>query len=319
MRRRDFVAAVCITALWPIAAKAQLPAKHFRVGYLALTPAENVGLMKVLVDRLRELGWVEGQNLTIEYRSAEGDAKRLPGLATQLVETKPDVLVGGTGTLAPQALKAATTTIPVIFAAVGDPLGAKLVASLSRPEGNVTGLSSQVADLGGKRLEILRDLLPLQPGVAILLNPETPYTALALKEIATAAEPLKLKLIALRVTSGDQLRSQFQAARAAKASAMIVLEDPLTFSLRRQIAELAVEHRMPILSGDRQLTDAGGLISYGPDRAQIFQRAAEYVDKILRQTAGSSGAAAHQIRAGDQSEDRKGARARHSADAARPC
>ena len=126
--------------------------------------------MKVLVDRLRELGWVEGQNLTIEYRSAEGDAKRLPGLAAQLVEAKPDVLVGGTGTLAPQALKAATTTIPVIFAAVGDPLGAKLVASLSRPEGNVTGLSSQVADLGGKRLEILRDLIPLQPAVAVLSN-----------------------------------------------------------------------------------------------------------------------------------------------------
>jgi putative ABC transport system substrate-binding protein len=190
--------------------------------------------------------------------------------------------VGGTGTLAPQALKAATTTIPVIFVAVGDPLGANLVASLSRPEGNVTGLSSQVADLGGKRLEILRDLIPLQPAVAVLLNPETPYTALALKEIATAADRLQLKLIALRVTSGDQLQGQFQDARAAKAAAMIVLEDPLTSSLRRQIAALAVEHRIPVLSGGKQLTEAGGLISYGPDWQQIYQRAAEYVDKILK-------------------------------------
>ena len=122
MRRRDFVAALlCSAAVWPIGAKAQPAAKHFRLGYLALTPAENTGLMKALVDRLRELGWVEGQNLTIDYRSAEGDAKRLPGLASQLVAAKPDVLVGGTGTLAPQALKAATTTIPVVFASVAIP------------------------------------------------------------------------------------------------------------------------------------------------------------------------------------------------------
>ena len=269
-------------ALLPSSAKAQVAAKHFRLGYLALTPAENVGMMKVLVDRLRELGWVEGQNLTIEYRSAEGDAKRLAILAAQLVATKPDVLVGGAGTLAPQALKAATTTIPIIFAAVGDPLGANLVASLSRPEGNVTGLSSQVADLGGKRLEILRDLILLQPVVAVLLNPETPYAALALKEIATAADRQQLKLIVLRVTSGDQLQGQFQDARAAKAAAMIVLEDPLTISLRRQIAALTVEHQIPVLSGDKQLTEAGGLISYGPDGQQIYRRAAEYVDKILK-------------------------------------
>jgi len=138
MNRRELITLVRGAAVWPFAAQAQQTGSVRRIAYLALAPAENIGLMKVLVDRLGELGWFEGQNLAIEYRSAEGDAKRLPSLAAQLVETKPDVLVGGGGTLAPQALKAATTTIPVVFAAVGDPVGAKLVASLGRPEGNVT-------------------------------------------------------------------------------------------------------------------------------------------------------------------------------------
>ena len=282
MRRRKFIGLLGGAAAWPLAVRAQQTGNVRRIAYLALAPAENIGPMKVLVDRLGELGWFEGQNLAIEYRSAEGDAKRLPGLAAQLVETKPDVLIGGGGTLAPQALKAATTTIPVVFAAVGDPVGAKLVASLGRPEGNVTGLSVQLSDLGGKWLELVRELVPLQHTVAVLMNPETPYTALALKEIEVAAEPVHAKLIVLRVTAGDQLPSQFQASRAAKAAAIVVLDDPLIANLRRQIAELAAEHRMPVISGSRQLPDAGGLISYGPDGRQIFQRAAEYVDKILK-------------------------------------
>ena len=190
MRRREFIkTAIGLTAIWPVGARTQQRVPVVGVISVA-SPSGAATRLEALRQGLREEGYSEGQNLTIEYRSAEGDAKRLPSLAAQLVETKPDVLVGGLGTLAPQELKAATTTIPVVFASVGDPVGAKLVASLGRPEGNVIGLSTQLSDLGGKWLELLRELVPLQHAVAVLMNPETPYTALALKEIEAAAEPV---------------------------------------------------------------------------------------------------------------------------------
>jgi|SRR5437899_1712284 len=162
-------------ALVPLAAEAQQAGKMYRVSLLALFPAEDLALMKTLKERLHELGYIEGKNLLFEYRSAEGRQERLPELAAELAQAHPDLLIAGTGTLTPLALKKVTTTIPIVFASVGDPVGAGVVASLARPGGNVTGVTGQSADLAPKRLQLLRDLLPSSRIIAVLANPATPF------------------------------------------------------------------------------------------------------------------------------------------------
>lgn len=185
MRRREFTSLLGAAVAWPLAARAQT-AKASRVSYLALLPGEDSTLVQPFLQRIRELGYIEGKNLVFEYRSAEGRAERLPQLAADFVRANPDVLVAGFGTLAAQAAKAATTTIPIVFTSVGDPTGAGLVASLNRPGANVTGVTSKASDLVGKRLQILNDLIPGKQIVAVLLNPDTPFSALALQELRTA-------------------------------------------------------------------------------------------------------------------------------------
>src|SRR6266516_3198971 len=189
MGRREFIAPLGILpATWSITAIAQRGQKSHRLGFLALVPGEDATLMQALLERLHELGYSEATNMSFEYRSAEGHPERLAALAAELVQAKPDVLITGFGTLAAQAAKAATTTIPIVFTTVGDPLGAGIVASLSRPGANITGLTDQARDTEGKRLQLLQELIPGNHEIAVLLNPDTPFSRLALQEAKTAAE-----------------------------------------------------------------------------------------------------------------------------------
>jgi putative tryptophan/tyrosine transport system substrate-binding protein len=282
MRLIGFVLGLPLALALAFVAEAQPAGRSYRISFLALTPGEDATLMKALQERLHELGYSEGKNMTFEYRSAEGRPERLPQLAMELVQARPDVLIAGFGTLAAQAAKAATTTIPIVFTTVGDPVGAGLVASLGRPGGNVTGLTDQASDLGGKRLQLLQELLPGKQVVAVLMNPDTPFTRLAYKGVQTAAEGGHVRLEVLEARTAGQVSSRVEAAAKAGATGLLVLEDPLTYSTRRQIAELAAKLRLPAIYGYKEFVEAGGLMSYGTDRRQIYRRAAEYVDKILK-------------------------------------
>ncbi len=269
----------------PLSAGAQQAQKVYRIGYLALTQGEEVApYMKAFRDRLRELGYLEGKNLVFDYRSAEGREDRLAALATELSQAKPDVLVGGFGTLAPLALKRVTTTIPIVFANVGDPVGPGLVTNLAHPGGNITGMTSQASGVAAKRLQLLQALVPGLQSVAILMNPATPFSQLALTEIRAAAKVLSIHLEVFELRTGEQASSTFAAAVKAGSGAMIVLEDPLTYGIRQQITDLAAKYRLPAIYGFRDIVEAGGLMSYGPDRRERFRRAADYVDKILKGT-----------------------------------
>jgi putative ABC transport system substrate-binding protein len=282
MDRRVFISSLAGGLLAaPFAAEAQQAGKSYRVCFLALTPGKDTTSMKPLLERLRELGYDEGKNMTFEYRSAEGRSERLPQLAMELVRGRPDVLIAGFGTLTAQAAKAATLTVPIVFTSVGDPVGAGLVASLGRPGGNVTGLSG-LTEVGGKHLQLLRELSPGKEVIAVLVNPETPFARLALKEIKTAAEANRIRLVILEARTAEQVPRELQAAVTAAAGGLLVLGDPLTYSLRREIADLSAKFRLPAVYPSREWVEAGGLMSYGADRRQMYRRAAEYVDKILK-------------------------------------
>jgi putative ABC transport system substrate-binding protein len=239
-------------------------------------------LMKALKQRLIELGYIEGRNLMFEYRSAEGRQERLAELATKLAQARPDVLIAGSGTLAPLALKRATTTIPIVFVSVGDAVGAGVVTSLAKPGANVTGVTGQSADLAAKRLQLLQDVAPAGQIIAVLANPATPFSQLALKETRAAAEVLRVRLEILELTTGDQTAGKFETAIRAGAAGMIVFSDPLTTSIRQQIADLATKFRLPTMCTYREFAEVGCLISYGPSRRDMYRKTAEYVDKVLK-------------------------------------
>ena len=284
LKRREFIALLGgAVAVCPLAARAQQQSggKSHRVSFLALVPGEDTTLMKALLGRLHELGYREGTNLIFEYRSAEGNPERLAPLAMELIQAKPDVLVAGFGTLAAKAAKAATTTIPVVFTTVGDPLGAGIVASLGRPGGNVTGLTDQARDVQGKRLQLLLELIPAKNNIAVLLNPDTPFSRLALEEAKTAAEHGDIRLHVFEARTADQIMERIEVA-AKETAGLLILEDPLIYSIRGKIADLAMRSRLPTMGVYRDSVEAGGLMSYGPDRRQIYRQAAEYVDKILK-------------------------------------
>ena len=282
MDRRAFIAGVTGGLLAaPLAAEAQPAGKVYRVCFLALTPGEDTTSMQPLLERLHELGYGEGKNMAFEYRSAEGHPERLSQMARELVRGRPDVLIAGFGTLTAQAAKAATMTIPIVFTTVGDPVGAGLVSSLGRPGGNVTGLSG-VTEILGKHLQLLKELSPGNQVIAVLMNPETPFTRLALKEIKTAAEAHRIRVVILEARTAEQVPREFQAAVTATAGGLLVLGDPLMYSLRREIADLSAQFRLPAVYPSREWAEAGGLLSYGADLRQLYRRAAEYVDKILK-------------------------------------
>jgi len=277
MKRREFITLVGAAAAWPMPLGAQQAAKSYRVAYLALLAGPDSTAVK---ERLSELGYTEGKNLIFDHRSAEGQSVRLPQLAAEFVRTNPDVIVAGFGTLTAQRLRAATASIPIVFVSVGDPIGAGLVKSLNRPGANVTGVTSQAREVSSKRLQILVDLVPNTRIIAVIRNPETPW---ALQELKIAADTRAQHLEVFEVRTADQLPTSIEAALRAGATALITLEDPLLHqSLRRQIVELVAKARLPTIYGNRDFTDAGGLLSYGADRRQYYRRAAEMVGKILK-------------------------------------
>ena len=283
MRRRDFIALLGGAAVtWPRGAHAQQPAKSYRISYLALLPGEDTTLMKPLLERLHELGYVEGKNMTFTYRSAEDHPERLPELAAELVRANPDVLITGFGTLAAKAARAATTTIPIVITSVGDPIGAGLIKSLSRPGGNVTGVTSQASDVVGRRLQILENLIARNQMIAVLMNPDTPFSRLALQELQAAANPERERLAVFEARTADEVSSSVEAAIKGGAAGLLTLDDPLMLAVSKQIADLAAKARLPTIFGSRDFAKAGGLISYGVDRQQLNRRAAEFVDEILK-------------------------------------
>ena len=281
MRQREVLGLVAGAVVWPLAVRAQ-NAGRYRVPYLAFSGEDDGGYALVFAARLRELGLIEGQNLTLIYRSAEGHADRLPGLAAELLQSGPHILVAGLGTLTAQAAKRATPTVPVVFANVGDPLGAGLVSNLARPGGNATGLSSQSSDIGGKRLQLFRELIPTTKSVAALFNPESPFSAAAMRELRPAGNVATIVIHALEAKSAEEIPARFATAAQAGVTGLIVLDDPLFTSLRDELCRLAAAHRLPALFGDRLFAEAGGLVAYGPDRRANFRRAADYVEKTLK-------------------------------------
>jgi len=238
--------------------------------------------MTAMVERLRELGYCAGKNLSLQYLSAEGQADRLPELARDCLRANPNILVAGFGTLAAQAAKAASTTVPVVFTSVGDPVGAGVVTSLGRPGGNVTGVTSQASEIVGKRLQILDELVPGNRAIAVLVNPGTPFGALALEQLKSANEQGHRRLDVFEARTQEQVSAGIATASQAGAKSLITLEDPFLLSLRREIVGMAAKASLPAVYGTREFVDVGGLMSYGVDRRHLSRRAAEYVDKILR-------------------------------------
>jgi putative tryptophan/tyrosine transport system substrate-binding protein len=230
---------------------------------------------------LRDLGYVEGQNIRLELRSAEARSEKLPGLAAELVRLKMDVIVTS-GTPAALAAKRATTAIPIVMAVAGDPVGTGLVASLARPGGNITGLSLMAPELGGKRLQLLKEVVPGVSRVAVLWNAGNPYAVLVWTETEAAARTLGVQPQSLTVRGPDDFEGAFRAATRLGPGALITVEDGLTLSYRTPIVAFAARRRLPAMYGFREFVDAGGLMSYAADLFDLFRRAATYVDKIIK-------------------------------------
>ena len=284
IRRREFISTLLggAAAASPIIACAD-SGKIARIGYLSPdspSPAATA-LFDAFCDGLRELGWIKGKNVTVEPRYAENRLERLPELAAELVRIDVDVIVGR-GTLGPLAAKRATSAIPIVMAASGDPLGSGLIASLARPGGNVTGMSLMVPDLGGKRLELLKELLPRLARVAVLWNAANPYPAIVFKETQAAARTLTIEVQSLEVRAADDFDGVFEVVRKQRPDALITVEDPLTFNYQKRIVVFALANQLPSLHGVREFAVAGGLMSYGANVADVYRRAASYVDKILK-------------------------------------
>jgi putative ABC transport system substrate-binding protein len=267
----------------PLAAEAQQPAKVPRVGWLSdgMRAGATSYLHEAFLAGLRDLGYVEGQNLVMERRNAEGQLDRLPELAAQLVERKMDVIVtwGVPGTSAAQR---ATSTIPIVMAEVGDPVRTGLVASLARPGGNVTGLSVMDPDLTGKQLQLLKEAAPQISRVAILYNPTFPATGLGMQEAQAAGPALGLMILPMEVRASDELEGQFALMTGLNADALLTFGDPFTSMHQSRILDFAAKSKWPALYLSREFVEAGGLMSYGPSLRDLFRRTATYVHKILQ-------------------------------------
>ena len=273
-----------ILLMAPLATEAQQAATVYRIGRLSPgSPLLVAHLWEAFRQRLRELGYVEGQNLVIEGRYAEGRAERLPDLAAELVRLKVDVIVAG-GTAAIRAAQQATHTIPIVMAATADPVGQGFVASLAYPGGNITGLSWLGTELPGKRLELLKETVPQSTRIAALIHAAHPAYASTMHTLTVAARALGLHLHVVEVRSADELDAAFAAMTRTGADAVIVVEDALLLSGQRGrvVADLAATHRLPMMYSWREWVVAGCLMSYGPSRPDMLRRAAVFVDKILK-------------------------------------
>ena len=283
MNRRAFLRIVPFALLAaPLAVKAQQVGKVYRIGFLGnSTAALEANLVGPFREGLRELGYVEGRNVQIEYRWAEGKYERFPELVAELLALKVDVLVTA-GTPAALAIKRATTTIPLVMVAVGDPVGTGLVASLARPGGSMTGLTSIAPDLEGKRLELLRAAVPKLSRVSVIWNPANPFHVTAEKEARSAAQVLQMKVHSVGVRTAQELDPAFVAIVKERPGAFIVLADRIFLHNRGRIVDFAVRNRLPAVYAYRELVEAGGLMSFGPNYADMHRRAATFVDKILK-------------------------------------
>ena len=285
MNRRAFIGTLAGSLLAaPLAAEAQQASKVWRIGILGnvpLTDPEGANLWGAFVQGLRELGYVEDQNITIERRSSEGQYERLPALAADLVRLKVDVIVVPASENA-LAAQRATRTIPIVSASLGDPARTGLVASFARPDGNITGLSFAGPELAGKQIELLKDIVTGVPRVALLSNPTNPIHSAWLREANAATRSLRLQLQALEARKPDEFESAFAALTRQRAGALLVLPDGMFLFHRARIADLATKRRVPAMYGLRAHVDAGGLVFYGASLRDSFRRAATYVDKILK-------------------------------------
>jgi putative tryptophan/tyrosine transport system substrate-binding protein len=285
MERRTFIGVIAGGLLAaPLAAEAQQAAKVPRIGFLGnSTAALEANLVGPFREGLRELGYVEGRNILIEYRWAEGKYERFPALIAELIALKVDVIVTA-GTPAALAVKKATTSIPLVMIAVGDPVGTGLVASLARPGGNITGLTSISQDLEGKRLELLREVIPSVSHIAVLWNSANPNHLIQEKEVQAAAQVLRIKVLSLGVRTPEEIENSFAAIVRERPGALLVLADRLFLHHRARIMDFAAKHRLPGVHAYRELVEAGGLMSYGPSYAGMHRRAAYFVDRILKGT-----------------------------------
>lgn len=283
MRRREFITLIGgAVGAWPLAVRAQ-QVKVPTIGFLgANTASSQRSSTDAFVQRLHELGWIDGRTVAIEYRWAEGRFDRAPALAAELIQLNVDVLITH-ATPNVVAVKQATSVIPIVFAAVGNPVGTGLVESLSRPGGNVTGLSLQSTDLAGKRLQLMREFLPHLGRVAFLAGSGSPNTAKEVAEFQNAAQTLGLEVTRYDIAQADDISPVVQGLKD-RADAIYVETAPLMYTNRLRINMLAVGVRLPTFSGSREFAEASGLMSYGPNFSDLFRRAGDLVDKILRGT-----------------------------------
>src|SRR5829696_5065826 len=282
MRRRDVLASlVGVAVLWPLALNAQDARKIYRVGLLWDSPAMFPKAIEALREGLRDKGWVEGQNLSFEPLWTEGQFERIGALAEKLVEARVDVIIAPSSIYA-AAAKRATSTIPIIFVSHADPLGSGHVASLAYPGGNVTGLSLLMTETNAKSLELLKEAIPAVSQVAVIYDPATPSHAPGLKTIQDVGPTVGLLVVPVPVRSASEFDDAFSQIAQQHCDAVLVLSTPLYMASMKALADLAIKYRLPSMFGPREHIEAGGLLSYSPDRADLWRRGATYVDRILR-------------------------------------
>jgi putative ABC transport system substrate-binding protein len=287
VKRRDFItllgcAAAAPSLLWPLAARAQQPRKVPHIGVLlAGTPASFSLRAQAFRNGLHDLGYVEGKTIAIEWKWGYDRVEGLPELAAELVGLNVDVIVTG-GTPAAKALKNATRTIPIIMAIIGDPIAAGLVDSLARPGGNATGFSIVAPELGGKRLQLLKEIVPGISAVAVISNVSNPQSQIELSEMQVAAQTLDLQLHSIQISGESSLEDAFEKLSKQSIQALIVLTDPILYSQRSRIVALAARKRLPAMYFFREFVQEGGLMSYAPSDRDLFRRAATYVDRVLK-------------------------------------
>jgi putative ABC transport system substrate-binding protein len=279
MRRREFITLLGMAAAWPLAARAQQLGKLPTIGFLGTTSAAAWSpWTAAFTQRLRELGWIEGRTIAIEYRWAEGRSERFAEIAAEFVRLKVDVILTGGSAAVPA--KQATSVVPIVFV-LGEPVGTGLVATLARPGGNVTGLSNQQTDLPGKRLELLREVLPSLRQLAIMANVDYPEAVLEMRDVQAISKTLGLEVATVEIRRAEDISPAFEALKG-RADALYVITDALVSTNRIRINTFALAARLPTMHGVREYVEAGGLMSYGADYSDLFRRAGDYVDKILR-------------------------------------
>jgi len=280
VKRRTFITLLSGTAAWPLAARAQ-QGKLPTIGFLGTATLSTMSFrVAALVQRMRELGWIDGRNVAIEYRWAEGRSERLTQIAAEFVRLKVDVIVTQ-GTPPTLAAKKATAVIPIVSVVMGDPVGNDLVASLARPGGNVTGFSIQTPDIAGKRLELLREVVPGLRRVAFMGNIDNPIVPQELREVQVAADALGIEVTTLEIRRAQDIMPSFETLNN-RAEALYLASEGLVDANRLRVNILALGARLPTMWSTRELVEAGGLLAYGPSFPDLYRRAGDLVDKILR-------------------------------------